>query len=143
LDNNRLSGPIPLELGALLNLHSLHVAGNDIDGAVTFATNSSSRDASNQRLLLLKLGFEKAVEVPLFGHGLGALQHMDSAPIGHDGNSLGVHNLYLMLLGEAGIVPCCCFFFLVSCCCVRSGSHANRSSGTRPWFGLLSSPCTV
>ena len=57
------------------------------------------------RPLLWRLGFEKAMEAPLFGHGLGALESMDSAPIGNHGRPLGPHNLYLTLLGEAGIVP--------------------------------------
>ena len=57
------------------------------------------------RPLLWRLGFEKAMEAPVFGHGLGTLAYMEGAPIGHHGKPLGTHNLYLTLLGEAGIVP--------------------------------------
>ena len=60
---------------------------------------------ATDRPLLWKLGFEKAMEAPLFGHGLATLAYMDGAPIGYHGRPTGAHNLYLTLLGEAGIVP--------------------------------------
>ncbi len=137
LVGNNLTGPIPPEFGDLLNLHllwlddnpldraippgllaidglSLRVAGNDVHGAGAFGTDRSIGGAlANQRLLLWRLGFEKAMEAPLFGHGLGALQSLDFAPPGYDGKPLGVHNLYLTLLGEAGIIPLSLFLLSV------------------------------
>ena len=113
LDDNRLSGTIPPELGAL-DIGSLRVAGNDIVGAGTSEMDSLDGGTflenlgaalKNQRLLLWRLGFEKAMEAPLFGHGMGALISMDTAPIGFKGRPMGVDNLYLIFLGEAGIVP--------------------------------------
>ena len=118
LADNRLTGSIPSELAGIGRL-SLAVAGNDFrgcmpqelqrlrghdidDGLICAALATA---LAIDRPLLWRLGFEKAMEAPLFGHGLGALESMDSAPIGHHGRPLGPHNLYLTLLGEAGIVP--------------------------------------
>ena len=113
LDDNRLTGPVPPELGAI-DLYSLRVAGNDIAGAATSGTHSLiGTPLKDRRPLLWRLGFEKAMEAPLFGHGLGTLRRLDSTPIGNDGEPLGVHNLYLMLLGEAGIVPLSLFLLSV------------------------------
>ena len=114
LADNRLTGSIPPALAGIERL-SLAVAGNDFrdcmprelhrlrshdidDGLICAAL-------ATERPLLWRLGFEKAMEAPVFGHGLGALGYMEGAPTGHHGRPLGTHNLYLRLLGEAGIVP--------------------------------------
>ena len=121
LDDNRLSGPIPPGLGAI-NIRSLRVAGNDIVGAGTSETDSPDGGTflenlgaalQSHRLLLWRLGFEKAMEAPLFGHGLGALISRDNALIVFHGTPTGVHNLYLLFLGEAGIVPASLFILSI------------------------------
>ena len=114
LAGNALAGPIPPALAGIKRL-SLAVAGNDFHGCMSRELDRlHSHDIDDRlicdtlaidRLLLWRLGFEKAMESLVFGHGLGALAHMDEAPIGNDGRPLGAHNLYLTLLGEAGIVP--------------------------------------
>ena len=114
LADNRLTGSIPPALAGIERL-SLAVAGNDFHGCMPWVLQRlRSHDNDDglictvlamDRPLLWRLGFEKAMEAPLFGHGLGALESMDSAPIGNHGRPLGPHNLYLTLLGEAGIVP--------------------------------------
>ncbi len=113
LADNRLTGSIPPELAGIERLSSLAVAGNDFNGYVPWELHRlRSHDIDDgraalvmDRLLLWRLGFEKAMEAPIFGHGLGTLVYLDGAPIGHQGRPLGSHNLYLTLLGEAGIVP--------------------------------------
>ena len=120
LADNRLTAPIPIELATIPRL-SLAVAGNDFrncthhelkhlrshdfDERAICAAADLAREGAADRLLLWKLGFEKAMAAPLLGHGFGALESMDGAPFGNDGRPLGPHNLYLTLLGEAGIVP--------------------------------------
>ena len=120
LADNRLTAPIPTELATIPHL-SLAVAGNDFRNCTYYelqhldshdfeegticAAADLARAGAIDRLLLWKLGFEKAMEAPLLGHGFGALASMDGAPIGNDNRPLGPHNLYLTLLGEAGIVP--------------------------------------
>ena len=115
LAGNALTGPIPPELGGLDILLFLRLAGNDFHGCLPWELRRLRRHdiddgficaaLAMNRPLLWRLGFEKAMEAPIFGHGLGALEYMDGATIGHHGRSLGPHNLYLTLLGEAGIVP--------------------------------------
>ena len=120
LADNRLAAPIPIELATIPRLslavagndfrncthHELkHLYGHDFDERAICAAADLARAGAADRLLLWKLGFEKAMEAPLLGHGFGALESMDGAPIGNDRRPLGPHNLYLTLLGEAGIVP--------------------------------------
>ena len=88
---NDFHGCLPRELRRLRS--------HDIDDGLICAVLAMDRP------LLWRLGFEKAMEVSFFGHGLAELESMAGAPIGHHGKPLGPHNLYLMLLGEAGIVP--------------------------------------
>ena len=114
LADNRLTGSIPPELAEIERI-TLAVAGNDFPGCLPpelFRLRRHDFDDSPicaiwawDRLLLWKLGFEKAVEAPVFGHGLTTLEHMDGAPVGNRDTPLGAHNVYLILLGEAGIVP--------------------------------------
>ena len=112
LADNRLTGSIPPELAGIERF-SLAVAGNDFDGCMPWVLDRLSRHdidhspicLGTDKRLLWRLGFEKAMEAPVFGHGYRALVSMDDAPIGHDGRRASPHNLYLMLLGEAGIIP--------------------------------------
>lgn len=58
------------------------------------------------RLFLWELGLSHALESPIVGHGLGRMHLMDGAPFYEEqGVQGGVHNVHLMLVGEAGIVP--------------------------------------
>ncbi len=114
LADNRLTGSIPPELAGIKHL-SLAVAGNDLDGCMPWEPHDPrSHDIDDgfvcaarvgDRPLLWRLGFRKAMEAPVFGHGLGALKHLDGAPITQSGVLPDPHNLYITLLGEAGIVP--------------------------------------
>ena len=114
LADNRLAGSIPPRLAGFEGV-SVDVTGNGFRGRLPrellrlptpdFDRGPDWAALAADRSLLWRLGFEKAMEAPFFGHGLGALEYMDGAPTGHHGMPLGVHNLYLTLLGEAGIVP--------------------------------------
>ncbi len=66
----------------------------------------------SRRMLLWKMGFDKILESPFAGHGLYQLHYMEGAPIGNQRTPTGVQNVYLMLFGEAGIVPL--VFYLLS-----------------------------
>lgn len=68
----------------------------------------SSEDGSplSGRLFLWELGLSHALESPIVGHGLGRMYLMDGAPYDEAQDVQGsVHNTYLLLFGEAGIVP--------------------------------------
>ncbi len=67
---------------------------------------SSRTDSSMERRIReWESGIEKALESPIFGHGLDQLHSIEGNPIQRDGRPEGVHNVYIMLLGEAGIIP--------------------------------------
>ena len=122
LSGNRLTGSIPPELAGT-GLRSLAVAGNDIHGCMPpELQHPGSHDFEGlgshdfeesfvcsvlaDRPLLWRFGLEKAMEAPVFGHGMETLRHMEGSPIiGPHGRPLGPHNLYITLLGEAGVVP--------------------------------------
>ncbi len=65
----------------------------------------SGEGALTRRTLLWEIGFNKVLDSPIVGNGLYQMHFMESGLIGHHGKPAGVHNLYLMLPGEAGIIP--------------------------------------
>ncbi len=119
LAGNALTGRIPSELGGLDILFFLRLAGNDFQGcAPRELRRVGNHDIDDglicavlamDRLLLWRLGLEKIMEAPAIGHGFGASRYMDSVPAAYDGTPLDVHNLYLMLLVDAGIIPLLAF----------------------------------
>ncbi len=115
LADNRLTGAVPLELAKIREL-SLTLADNELDASCLppelHGLRSHDSDDSllctfltTDRLRLWRLGFRKAMEAPVFGHGLRALKYLEGSPISHSGLLQDPHNLYITLLGEAGIVP--------------------------------------
>lgn len=58
------------------------------------------------RGLLWSLGLQLALEAPIYGNGIGRLRVMEGAPIHwFSAQPSGVHNMYLLLIGEAGFLP--------------------------------------
>ena len=57
------------------------------------------------RATLWRLAWDEARESPFAGTGLGRLHELENAWLNQDGKPMGAHNQYLLLLGEAGIVP--------------------------------------
>ena len=115
LGYNALTGSIPPELGGLDNLFFLRLAGNDFHGCLPRGWRRLRGHGIDDgficaalaidRLLLWRLGFEKAMAAPVLGRGFGTSKYLDGFPTGHSGRPLDTHNLYLRLLVEAGIVP--------------------------------------
>ena len=87
-------------------VHLLKEAGEMVE-AIRGKDDSDNRfgKSLSRRILLWEIGFNKALESPIVGHGLYQLYHMEGAPIGYHGKPAGVHNVYLMLFGEAGVIP--------------------------------------
>ena len=81
------------------------------------------------RSLLWGMGLEEAMESPWLGSGLGTQHRLDGAWFNAQGDLLGVHNQYLILLGEAGVLPALLFVaFLVAA--LRAGGRANAAYWT-------------
>ncbi len=114
LADNRLTGSLPLELAGIRRV-SLAVAGNEFrDCLPPEMRDLHSHDIGDGlvctallggRPLLWRLGAEKVMEAPFLGHGWQTLRHLDGAPLTHADDEPDPHNLYIKLLGEAGIVP--------------------------------------
>lgn len=58
-----------------------------------------------ERSMLWRLAWERALESPIYGNGLGSFHALEDAWYNSEGVLLGAHNQYLVLLGEAGFVP--------------------------------------
>ena len=106
LDANALTGAVPPELGDLGNLTELRLAGNALTGPAPPAPGTTCLDATlGRRVRLWRIGLDRFLAAPLVGNGIHTLLHMEDAPAGYAGAPADVHNLYLLLAGEAGLVP--------------------------------------
>ena len=82
-----------------------------------------------RRTVLWQLGAEKAWASPLVGNGLYQMRTLEGSFLNPEGIPIGVHNIYLLLLGEAGIIPLALFllalFALARVLMIRSGLLAR------------------
>lgn len=65
------------------------------------------------RSTLWSLGWSKVMESPLFGHGLWQIHHLEGGPRCRMGTVCGSHNSFLVLWGEAGIIPFLLFVLFI------------------------------
>ncbi len=72
---------------------------------------SDSSLSERQELLVLALG--ETANSPLFGNGLGTIHSLENAPYNSRGKPQGAHNQYLILAGEAGIIPLVLFLLFL------------------------------
>ena len=70
-----------------------------------FNTPDVSGDAMYSRFALWPLSLSRIAESPLFGHGVAQFHRLEGAPICQIDLPCGSHNSFLMLWGEAGILP--------------------------------------
>ncbi len=76
---------------------------------------STTESSLPLRWRLWRMSIDQFLESPLVGNGIGTHTYLEGAPRIHDGSPSGVHNLFLLLLGEAGPVPFVCYLvFLLS-----------------------------
>ncbi len=86
---------------------------------IATAKGETSGSALQNRIELWRIGAEMALESPIVGHGFYQLHHyyMDGVHSEHQEKPPGVHNIYLMLVGESGIIPLALYvlalFFLI------------------------------
>lgn len=104
LEDNALSGIIPEELKR--RDLSLRIEGNDFG---ILAGLGASR-----RLAMWTWFLENRIQSPFFGDGLGSFRSMAGSTSNAQGSQEGIHNLFLMLVGDAGVVPLVlyCLFLL-------------------------------
>lgn len=85
----------------------LQVIGPRLSSIVDVVTRGKLDDETlSLRLYLWKAALDQALESPVVGHGLGRMYLLDDGIFfPTEGTISGVHNIYLLLVGEAGIVP--------------------------------------
>ncbi len=69
-----------------------------INSISLFSGEINSKGSANERLKVLKIGIVEIKNRPLFGSGIGAFNRLKNCGI-------GIHNTYLLVLGDSGIVP--------------------------------------
>lgn len=81
---------------------------------------------------------ERISESPLFGHGLSRLHELEGTPPLCNLHPCGSHNSYLMLWGEAGIVPALLFLlFVASLATMRLRLPGSVAVNAATGFGLV------
>ena len=95
-----------------------------------------SDSSLSERQELLVLSLDETAKSPLFGNGLGTIHSLDNAPYSSRGTPQGAHNQYLILIGEAGIIPLVLFLlFLGSLLRFRLMAERFRRQGCRCRLG--------
>ena len=88
-----------------------------------------SDSSLSERQELLVLALDETAKSPLFGNGLGTIHSLENAPYSSRGIPQGAHNQYLILVGEAGIIPLVLFLLflgsLLRLCLTASRSVAR------------------
>lgn len=95
------------ETDALARLMWFRTFGGDIE------TTPSLDGTINTRFRLWSIGWSKVMESPLFGHGLWQIHHLEDGPRCRMGTLCGAHNSFLILWGEAGILPFLLFVLFI------------------------------
>ena len=93
---NRIRLPIPILETARLS---------DAGYMITAMKGDKHRSGMAIRWGLAKGGLDLFLESPFIGNGIYKLHYLSADTINYLGEMEGVHNVYLMLAGEAGLVP--------------------------------------
>ena len=110
-DSDRRHFPDNRGFGPLLYWHN---DGNGYRKLATLLPGYEVSDSSiSERQELLVLAPDETAKSPLFGNGLGTIHSLDRAPSSSQGIPQGAHNLYLILIGEAGIIPLVLFLLFL------------------------------
>ena len=91
------------------------------------------------RVALWRLAGDRALESPVLGHGLGSFHALEGAWYNSEGVLMGAHNQYLILLGEAGILPTLLFaaFLAVALCAGFRYARASWASSMVSGWALV------
>ena len=86
---------------------------------IKWIVNWNFSETDNYRFQIWPLAMSLIAELPLFGHGLSQFHSIEYAPVGCNHGRLGesivcsAHNFYLILWGEAGIIPLVLFLLFI------------------------------
>lgn len=104
LSHNRLSGPGPWTLENFEMLSRVQMDGNDWSSSSPFP-DAPRLGPLARRARFWRIGAQRFLESPFVGNGIGSMFSLSGAPTDPTGTPSSVHNTYLKLAGEAGIVP--------------------------------------
>lgn len=132
---------------ALINLEHLPLEKDQLD-RLKWIMNRGVSDISNDRFTLWHLGISRIAESPLFGYGLSQFHSLPNAPVCYGGPIIeviecGIHNTYLLIWGEAGIIPLMLFLLFISsllrACLTLPKSAATTTAAA--WTIILAVEC--
>lgn len=100
-----------------INLEHLPLEKNQLT-RLEWMMNRSVSNIPNKRFTLWYLGILRIAESPLLGYGLSQFHSLPNAPVCYGGPTIeiiecGVHNTYLLIWGEAGIIPLTLFLLFI------------------------------
>ena len=105
---------------AIVNVEHLPLKQDEIDRILWLMNISTHEPAKslNLRYEVWSVGMSDIVESPLFGHGLSQFHSVEHTPVEcssvkGEPISCGIHNVYMLFLGEAGIVPLVLFLLFI------------------------------
>ena len=75
-------------------------------------TGRADKSDTSNRADLASLGFEKIGERPILGTGLGSFHHLLDAG-SKTGDDVGIHNIYIRIWGEGGLLPFALFMLFL------------------------------
>jgi O-antigen ligase len=132
----RFYGKLAVALASLLMLFPLigpivennpYNLGDDqrlrIEQVLDIVSGEVDNKTTTGRLDLWSLGLERIGNTFPFGGGIGSFHRMEGAQTDVNGDWLGVHNAFLMVLGESGLVPLLAllaFLFVLASSCLAS-----------------------
>ena len=106
LQRNKLSNAPPNRTHTHIRLPTLETARlSDAGYMITAMKGDKHRSGLAIRWGLAKGGLDLFLESPFIGNGIYRLHYLSADTINYLGEMEGVHNVYLMLAGEAGLVP--------------------------------------
>ena len=105
---------------AIVNLEHLPLKHDEMD-RILWLMNVSTHEPEkslNLRYEVWSTGASVIMESPLFGHGLSQFHSVEHTPVECSSVkgypiSCGIHNVYMLFLGEAGIVPLVLFLLFI------------------------------
>lgn len=89
---------------------------------LAFLSGEFTEATTSERSTLFSIGFQLIAEHPLIGNGLTSF-HAYDIPV--NGKHIGVHNTFLLILGESGIIPFLFYIILMLVMIVKSWKLKN------------------
>ena len=93
---------------------------------VQLFTGKFDENNTSERSELYSFAWNSIKHRPIAGYGIGVYHKMKDFP---GGNTMGVHNTYLLILGESGFIPLLLFLFMFLMLIYGSLSHPSPSFG--------------